>query len=105
MEGVGNCACTGRVSGAQVGDGLVGEHDPPAKGVIRPVSFEYGDLSVWIATLDEQGRIQPARTTADHENVHTKRRSIMRERVRCIASNIKETADPESMVAPQVVRR
>ena len=56
----------------------------------RPMTFEHRHLGIRVATLDKQRRIQSAGTAADNHDVHLKSRSIMRERVRRIASHIKE---------------
>ena len=67
------CARGRRVGRAQVAERLVGEHDAPAEGVVRPVALDDGDVVGRIALLHQQREVEPRRAAADAGYSHAPR--------------------------------
>ena len=82
------CATLG-VSRAKVVDRLVGEDDAPAKRVVGAVAFVDGDARSGVSALEEQRRVQTARTTTDDDDAQDRPPDRDRGMVRNIPSNIK----------------
>ena len=58
------------VRGAEVADGLVGEDDPPAEGVVGAVPLLDHDLGLRVSTLEEERGIEPPGSPSDHQHAH-----------------------------------
>ena len=54
----------GRVGGAEVVHGLVGEHHPPAEGVVRAVALVHFDPGRRQRLAQQDGRVEPRRAAA-----------------------------------------
>ena len=58
------------IAGLQVAHGLVGQHHPPAEGVVGAVALVYVDLMVRIAQLHRNGEVKPRRAGSDDRYFH-----------------------------------
>ena len=70
IEGIADQRRTDRVGSAQVGQGLVRQHDAPAKGVKGPVAFDHRHLVRRVLELHQQREIQTGRAAAQAQNPH-----------------------------------
>lgn len=59
-----------RVGVLDAAEGLVGEHDAEAEGVVGRVALPDGDLSGGIEALEQDSGVQAARTTTDDGDPH-----------------------------------
>ena len=59
-----------RVTAPHVVHRGVGEHDPPAEGVVRLVALDHGDLVAGLLQLHQQAKVQAGRAAADAHDVH-----------------------------------
>src|SRR5262249_175588 len=60
---------------------LVGEHDPEAEGVVRPVALEHGDARLRPSLLREDREVEAGRAAADDVNLHPCPRQTRRESI------------------------
>jgi hypothetical protein len=67
-----------RVGLDQVAQGLVGKHHTPAKGVVRTIAFDHGDLVRRILLFHQQAEIQARRTASHADYLHSRSRSVVR---------------------------
>ena len=59
-----------RIGGADVGEGLVGEHHPEAEGVVGAVALEHRHPVRRVAEPEQDAEEQPAGAAADADDVH-----------------------------------
>jgi hypothetical protein len=67
VEDIGVCF---RIGGRQVAEGLIGEHDAPAKRVVGPIAFDDGDVVPLIGLLQQQRQVKAGRAAPDTNDTH-----------------------------------
>ena len=69
-----------RVGVAEGAEGLVGEDDAEAVGVVGAVALHHGDAGARHRPPQQQREVEPARPAAQHRHAHGQRRQISRKR-------------------------
>ncbi len=70
VQRTGDRVCARGIGSAQVRDRLVREDDAPAEGIVGAVAFLHLDVRVAVPPLEQQRRIESARTTPDDQHTH-----------------------------------
>src|SRR5690606_32898459 len=70
IEGCTDLFCGNRIGLLQVVERGVGKDHTPAKGIVRPVAFDNGDLVAGVMQFHQQAEIQACRTAAYAYDVH-----------------------------------
>ena len=68
LDGVGR----GPVPGAHVVHGGIRKHHAPAKGIVRLVALDHGDVVAGVELLHQQRKIQPRRPATDANDLHAR---------------------------------